>query len=287
MLSCVRAKQIIMTQKKIKNIWLRLFLKLSLVGVLLLVYSHLESRWLKTTHVEISKSDIPDAFIGKKIIFISDIHHGPYFSIQRVEKLVKRINNLKPDIILLGGDYVHREAEYITPLFDEFKKLEATYGVYGVLGNHDHWEDATLTRKLMHRNGIQICDNMSYWVSIGNDSIKIGGVGDLWEDKQNLSKTTSDVKPSDYCILISHSPDYIETMSSDCVDLVVAGHTHGGQVSLFGLWAPIVPSKYGQKYRYGLKTFEHTQTYITSGVGTITPPLRFFCRPEIVVFEFK
>ncbi len=287
MLSCVRAKQIIMTQKKIKNIWLRLLLKLSIVGVLLLVYSHLESRWLKTTHVEISKSDIPDAFIGKKIIFISDIHHGPYFSIRRVEKLVKRINKLKPDIILLGGDYVHREAEYITPLFDEFVKLKATYGVYGVLGNHDHWEDATLTRKLMQRNGIQICDNMSYWVSIGNDSIKIGGVGDLWEDKQNLSKTTSDVKPSDYCILISHSPDYIETMSSDCVDLVVAGHTHGGQVSLFGLWAPIVPSKYGQKYRYGLKTFDHTQAYITSGVGTITPPLRFFCRPEIVVFELK
>lgn len=252
------------------------------LGVVFLSYAYLESRWIKTTKISISSNEIPSAFDGKRIVFITDIHHGPYFSLKRVNKLVKRINDLSPDIILMGGDYVHREKKYIKPLFNEFRELVSKYGIYGVLGNHDHWESQKLTLEMMSQNDIKICDNRSYWLNIGTDSIKIGGVGDLWEDKQELSSTTNDLKSSDFSILISHSPDYIENIKGNLIDLVLSGHTHGGQVTLFGLWAPILPSKYGQKYRYGLKQFEESQAYISSGVGTVTPPLRFFCRPEIV-----
>lgn len=251
-------------------------------GIIFLSYAYLESRWIKTKTIDIQSNDIPAEFDGKRIVFITDIHHGPFLSRKRVQKLVKRINKLNPDIILLGGDYVHREKKYITPLFDEFKNLESHYGIYGVLGNHDHWESRELTEKMMLENGIKICDNQSYWLKVNKDSIKIGGVGDLWEDKQIIANTTKDLKPSDFCILISHSPDYIEKIKDYPIDIIVAGHTHGGQMTLFGLWAPILPSKQGQKYRYGLKQFKDTQAYISSGVGTITPPLRFFCRPEIV-----
>lgn len=271
---------------KVGNL-LKIAMFLVLSGILLIVYSYLESRWIKTKHVEIKSENIPANFNDLKIVFITDIHHGPFLSIERVRKLVKRINKLEPDVILMGGDYVHRESKYIQPVFDEFKNLESKYGLYAVLGNHDHWEDAELTRKLMLRNGIKICDNKSYWLEIGDERIKIGGIGDLWEDEQYLDSTINDVVENDFVILISHSPDFIEKMSTNLVDLTLSGHTHGGQVTLFGLWAPILPSKYGQKYRYGLKEFDNTTAYISSGIGTITPPLRFFCRPEIVLFTLK
>lgn len=264
---------------------IKIFSILTILGIAFIVYCHLETRWIKTKRIDLISSNIPQSFVGKKIVFITDIHHGPFLSIERIKNLVKRIYKLEPDYILMGGDYVHREPEYITPVFEEFNNLKATNGIYGVLGNHDHWESAELTRQMMIKNGIKICDNKSYWVKIGNDSIKIGGVGDLWEDSQQLDSTTHDLNDSDFSILISHSPDYIENMPKDLIDLTLSGHTHGGQMTFFGMWAPILPSKYEQKYRYGMKNFEGMQAYISSGIGTITPPLRFFCRPEIVLIS--
>jgi predicted MPP superfamily phosphohydrolase len=269
------------------NRLLKISISSFIILIIFLIYCHLETRWLKINHVEIKSTDIPEPFNGKKIVFISDIHHGPYLSIERVHELVKQINGLQPDIILLGGDYVHRESKYIIPFFSKIKKLNSKLGIYAVLGNHDHWEDAELTKKLMIENGIKLCDNQSFWVKIKNDSIKIGGVGDLWEDIQLIDNTIHDTKKNDFCVLLSHSPDYLEKLNTDKVDLTLSGHTHGGQVTFFGFWAPIVPSKYGQKYRYGLKKFGEIQSYISSGVGSVTPPLRFFCRPEIVLLKLK
>ncbi len=271
---------------KLKKL-IKIFLLLIILGILFLTYCYLETYWIKIKKIELISNDIPKSFVGKKLVFVTDIHHGPFFSIERVRKLVKRINELQPDLILMGGDYVHREPKYIEPIFDEFKKLNSKYGIYAVLGNHDHWEDSELTRRMMIRNGIKVCDNKSYWIKIGDDSIKIGGVGDLWEDSQNLDSVINDLKKSDFSILISHSPDYLENLQTDLIDFTLSGHTHGGQMTFFGLWAPMLPSKYGQKYRYGLKRFGDMQSYISSGIGTITPPLRFFCRPEIVLIELQ
>lgn len=250
-------------------------------------YCYLETRWLKVNHITIHSKDIPNSFDGKKIVFIADIHHGPYFSVERVTKLVIQINELQPDIILLGGDYVHRDPKYIQQLFGEFAKLKATIGIYAVMGNHDHWENAELSKEMMLQSGIQLCDNKSYWIRNGNDSIKIGGVGDFWEDVQYIDRTIFDVQKSNFCILLSHNPDYLENLNTNYVDLTLSGHSHGGQMTFFGLWAPVLPSKFGQKYRYGLIQNGEMQSYVTSGIGTITPPLRFFCRPEIVLFTLK
>lgn len=250
----------------------------------LLTYMYLETRWIKTNRIEIVSSDVPASFENKKVVFVSDIHHGPYLSRRRVRKLIKRINSISPDIILLGGDYVQRNPKYIKPFFTEAKELRANVGIYGVLGNHDHWENKELTRKLMTQCGFNICDNASFWAHMNSDSIKIGGVGDLWEDVQIIENTTIDLGTEDFCILISHNPDYFEQVPPSSIDLAVAGHTHGGQVTFFGKSAPVLPIVNGEKYRYGLKTKGDSFLYITSGVGTVTPPVRFFCRPEIVVF---
>ncbi len=254
---------------------------------LLLAYSLMEPYWLEVKSIDIIDQDIPKSFDGKKIVFVSDIHHGPYFSIERVNELVEKINGVNPDIIILGGDYVRQDSRYIAPVFEELKNLNATIGKFGVLGNHDHWEGAELTRQGMKNAGIKILDNNAEWISINGEKIKVGGVGDLWTDLQDMNPTINDTKEEDFVILVSHNPDYAEEIKTDKIDLVLSGHTHGGQVTLFGLWAPSIPSRYGQKYRTGIVDTKFTKVVISNGVGMVGLPVRFFARPEIIIIILK
>lgn len=272
------------------------FLLLILIAILCsgFLYAYIEARNIKLKEMTFSSENIPDAFDGKKIIFISDIHAGRYFTGKDVAKLVKRINERNPDIILLGGDNTDKNAAYSVPFFEEIAKLKSKHGVFSVLGNHDYWEDQELIQQGLINCGFNICDNQSYWIKEGNDSIKIGGVGDLWEDVQIIENTTKDVKQDDFCILLSHNPDYMELLDTDLVDLVLSGHTHGGQVTFFGLYAPIMPStghpeymQTGQKYRYGWKEKNNTKLYVTTGIGMGKFPFRFFAQPEIVEITLK
>jgi predicted MPP superfamily phosphohydrolase len=251
------------------------------IPVLLLAYAFFEPYLLKESVTHVRDADIPEGFTGKKIVFISDIHHGPFFSRQRVAGLVKRANGLGADIILLGGDYVHRGPQYIIPCFEELSRLSAPLGVYGVLGNHDHWEGAALTRQKMKEAGITLIDNRAVWVESGGGRIRVGGVGDYWEDVPDIRSALEGTSEEDFVMLVSHNPDVAAAFDARGVDLLLAGHTHGGQVTLFGLWAPLVPSNYGQRFRGGTIKTGSTTVLVSSGVGTVTPPVRFFARPEI------
>ena len=265
----------------------RYMLIIVITGIMVLLYAHFEIYWIRTKKLNIYSADLPTSFEGKKLVFISDVHLGPFISEKRVQHVVKRINSLHPDIILLGGDYIDMKAKYIAPVFNALKDLKAPIGKFGVLGNHEFIENPQQVIRSFKLSDIKLCDNASYWIKEGTDSIKIGGVGDLWESDQCIENTVGDVTEADFCILLSHNPDYMETLKTNKVDLMLSGHTHGGQVTLFGLWAPLLPSEFGQKYRYGLKKIRNTQLYITSGVGVVGVPFRFFCRPEIVEIILK
>lgn len=254
-----------------------------IVSALLLIYSLLEPYWIQVKEITITNKNIPAAFNGTKIVYIADIHHSEYFSLARVKNLVRQVNGLKPDIILLGGDYVTSSSKYIIPCFDEFKNLEAPLGKFGVLGNHDHWEGAELSRSSMAKAGITLLDNKATWIIKDGKRIKIGGVGDLWDDKQDIIPATRELTENDFTILLSHNPDYVEQITDKRISLVLSGHTHGGQVTLFGFWGPFTPSAYGEKYRKGLVKTQSTQVLVSNGIGPVGYPLRFFARPQINV----
>ncbi len=267
-----------------------LFNKKALISfflILLLLYAFIEPYWLELKETNIIDKDLPASFENTKIVFISDIHHGPYFSRERVRSLVQQINGLNPDIILLGGDYVFMDSKYIQPCFEELKNLKATIGKFGVLGNHDHWRSAELTRILARDAGIRLLDNKAEWVYKNGDRIKIGGVGDMFEDIQDITPTTFDVSKQDFVILLSHNPDFAEEIKTYNIDLVLSGHTHGGQVTLFGLWAPLVPIENKQKYRTGVVDTGYTKVIVSNGVGTTALPVRFFARPQINIINLK
>jgi len=260
---------------------LKYLLMLSVAGCLLLEYTLLEPHWLQTRELVIENREIPAGFDGVRILFLADIHHGPAFSIDRVDSLVKRVNALEPDIILLGGDYVNRGRQFIKPLYKSLSGLKASIFKGAVLGNHDHWESASLSRQEMEKAGITLLDNQAIWLERNGDRIRIGGVGDLWEGRQNPEVTVEGTEKRDFVILLSHNPDYFAKISGERIDLMLSGHTHGGQVTFFGLWAPIVPIE-NSEYSSGLFRKGDATLYVTTGVGTIIPPVRFFCPPEIV-----
>jgi uncharacterized protein len=271
-----------------KNHLRKVLLTTTLILVIIAIYSLIEPYWIETKFNSISSSKFTADFHALKIVFISDIHHGPFFNETRVRRLVTKINKLKPDVVILGGDYVHRDKKYIAGCFNELKHLNPTYGTYVVLGNHDHWESKETTIQNIKQSNFHLIDNSAEWLNVDNNRIRIGGVGDYVTDHQDISPTICDTTEKDFVILVTHNPDYVEEISKhESFDLVCAGHTHGGQITLFGLYSPVLPSRYGQKYRTGLIKIGNMNVIVSNGIGTITPPIRFFARPQINVIVLR
>lgn len=245
------------------------------------VYSLIEPYLLRTSVTTFHDSDVPENFIGKKIVFASDFHLDKFSSPRRIAQIVEKINSLQPDIIILGGDYVTDEKEYLQPCFDELKLLQAPLGVYGVTGNHDSRASYRLTVQYMEAAGIIPLENEAGWIELGGQKIKLGGVKTSYGEESDAEPTTDDTRIDDFIILASHNPDFAEDLHTDRIDLMLTGHTHGGQVTLFGLYAPYIPSDYGQKYLTRFQTVNGTPVLVSNGVGTSALPIRFFARPEI------
>lgn len=252
-----------------------------------------ETHRIEIKRFTITSPDLPASFDGTRIAFVTDVHRGAFFSQARVGKLVERVNALHPDMIVLGGDYVYANTDYEESCFAELAKLEAPLGRFAVLGNHDYGEydrsdgssddaDPGEAIQAIDGAGLILLLNRGVWVSRGESRIRVGGVGDYQEDTPLLAPTIDGTNRRDFVILISHNPDFAEELPPGAVDLTLSGHTHGGQVTFFGVWAPYLPSDYGQKYRTGLVMTDSTTVIVSNGIGTIFPPVRLFARPQIV-----
>ncbi len=246
------------------------------------VYPFLEAKWCRVVRQTVTLPNLPAVFRGTSLTVISDVHHGPFVPLTYVTDIVQLANTLESDIVLLIGDYVSRHPRYIAPGIEALSKLKARIGRFAVLGNHDHWESAPATRQALTEAEITQADNTGFWIDRSGERLRICGVGDLWTDWQDPWSALGDATANDAVIMLSHNPDYAETLEDRRVGLMLSGHTHGGQVVMPGFGAPIVPSRYGQKYLHGLVQGPNYQVFVTRGVGTAGPPVRFRCRPEIV-----
>lgn len=263
----------------LKKRYLLLILVILVVG-----YMFIEPYLIETKEITIESSQIPSQFDGKKIVFISDIHEGFFFDQQRTQNLVSQVNALDPDLILLGGDYVDGDSEDVKPVFQALNNLKAPLGVYAVLGNKD---PQYLSLKTIGQTNITYIGNKGTWIQSNGARIRVGGVGDYNNGVQIPNATTSVVTPQDYVILLSHNPDYFPKVDKSKVDLVLSGHTHGGQVTFFGLWAPSTHSDYGNKYRTGVIKEANSTLVVSNGIGTTILPMRFFARPQIIVITLE
>ncbi|CAD0185195.1 phosphodiesterase YaeI [Ruegeria sp. THAF57] len=242
-----------------------------------------------------------------RIAVLSDLHVGePHVGLKRIEQVVKRTNALAPDLILLLGDYAagHRMVSQPVPIADlapVLAGLEAKHGVFAVLGNHDWWDDLAAQRRgggpniyaeALRQNGIRV---------LSNDAVKLEGAG-CWlagvEDQlaivtgrgryrglDDLPATLSQVTDEVPVILMAHEPDIFPNVP-DRVALTLSGHTHGGQVRLFG-WSPMVPSRFGNRYAYGHVREGQRDLVVSGGIGCSILPVRFGVTPEITVVDLS
>lgn len=243
-----------------------------------------EPRHIIVEKKTIAINNLPDVFEGFRICQISDVHHSPFVGLKFIEKAVDMANSLNSDLIALTGDYVAMSPKYIAPAISALCKLKSPNGILAVLGNHDHWEGAELTMDVFSKYSVPVITNEHRFIEMKNKTICFAGVDDLMEGNQDLKAAFHGVPNDMPRVLLSHNPDYAEVMpENERVDLVLAGHTHGGQIRIPFSIAPVTMSKYGQKYAGGLVRLANTQIYVSRGIGVVGLPIRFNCPPEITL----
>jgi uncharacterized protein len=234
----------------------------------------------------------PKELNGLRIAVISDIHAGgPFINDRKLKDIVDRTNALNPDLIILLGDYMspnswhsHRVEPEVTAA--ALKNLKAPLGVYSVLGNHDWWYSGAKVRSALEQNGIHVLDDEVAEVKWRDKSFWLVGLADLWTRPQHIAETVAKVPPGSTVIALTHNPDIFPRLPQN-VPLLLAGHTHGGQVNIPLIGTPIVPSDYGQKYTAG-QVFENGRhLFVTTGIGTSILPVRFRVTPEIVILTIN
>ena len=247
----------------------------------LLYAFRIEPDWLQVRHVTVALPGLPPALDGFTIVHLSDLHLGPTVSVADIRHAVNVANTLKPDLVALTGDFVYRSADYAEPCAQELASLEATCGVVACLGNHDLWEDAPAIRQALTNVGIGVLVNAG--LSLAGGALWVAGVDDVWSGHPDLGIALDGAPTDAAVILLAHEPDYADTVSEHGgVDLQLSGHSHGGQVRLPFTGAPMLPYL-GQRYPAGLYRIGELTLYTNRGVGTIYPPVRFNCRPEVAL----
>lgn len=268
----------------------RLLLVLSLLLLLFaLAWPFIEPYLLETESVTLKAEDFPRSIGEVRIVYLTDIHKGGSFGSSRVASLIARVNQLNADIVLLGGDYAEDSAGAIS-FFKAIPRIHARYGVYAVVGNHDRTTPESNLSQLkaaMQSANVTPLVNAVAPVRIGAGTLYIAGIDDANNGHPDIAGVASQVRQEDYVIFLSHTPAVIpEALAAVDMnrnlrwfDLGLFGHTHGGQIALFG--ERLRDDGVSAQYRSGWLRQNRSDLLISRGVGTSVVPIRLFCRPQI------
>jgi predicted MPP superfamily phosphohydrolase len=251
---------------------------------------------LQVTKQPIRLAKLPRAFHGFRIAQLSDIHVGPFMSEEQIRKYVRITNDLKPDVIVLTGDFVTWDPSTAPAVVNALSGLKAPLGVFGSLGNHDAWAGAEdLLAELFGRAGVRMLRQERAAIQAGNESFNLMGidftnsrsmsVGGWHLSSRKLEGVENLMVPDTANILLSHNPDSFDRAAELGIDLSLAGHTHGGQLALEFISPEIAPSRIVTPYVAGWFERPGGQLYVNRGIGTIAAPMRVGAPPEITVFE--
>lgn len=247
-------------------------------------YALAEANSLSLERVEISLKRLPKKLDGLRIVHLSDIHHSPFTGLEHIKRTVKIANRLKPDVFILTGDYVSHETEYIAPVAEVLGTLKAEFGTYACLGNHDHWTDGALVTHLLRGEGIKVLINEGFRFEARGAAFWLGAVDDHMAAEVDLPAAMRGAFPDEMKLLLAHNPIILRQAARAEIDLVLSGHTHGGQVKMKAREQEkrLLPRR---KLSSGLHSRRDTQIYITRGIGTVVLPVRYQCPPEISLLE--
>lgn len=267
-----------------------------IVLFLIIVYArYVGTMGLVTKEYTLSSKDIPDGFDGIKIVHFSDLHYNRAITLSKVKSIVEEINLINPDIVVFTGDIIDKDTNLSDKDYNQltnlFLKIKAKYGKYAVMGNHDYDKDKDKVISIYNESKFKFLDN-DYEIIYNKDNEKIfiGGLNTVSYNQDNLDKTMEYFKDDadiDYKIILVHEPDISDKIvKSYDVNLILAGHSHNGQVRLPFIGAIYKPP-YAKKYYDNYYNINGTDLYISSGIGVSTLNYRLWNRPSINFYRIN
>ncbi len=234
---------------------------------------------------EIKLRRLPKELNGLRVVQLTDVHHSPFTDTAQIMRAVEVANSLEADLIALTGDYVSHEVEYVAPMAEMLGKLRAKHGVYAILGNHDHWTDAEFVTKCLRDEGIKVLINEGLRFSLKGGSFWLCGLDDTMAGKPDLHATLEGSHRDEMKFLLCHNPAILNRATRAGIDLILSGHTHGGQIK-------INREKENHFFKQdrrmsGLHRRHDTQIYVSRGIGTVVVPVRYQCPPEVSLLELR
>lgn len=255
--------------------------------------NRIEPNLLDINYQQMQHPFIPRSFDGIKIVQFSDTHLGFQYNLNQFEKLVKKINNLKPDLIFFTGDLIDEPNKYpeINQLVPILQQLKAPLGQYCIFGNHDHGGyGSDIYRNIMETSNFTVLLNESKPIKLKNGSkIYLIGIDDAMLGQPDLKLALNQVPNNMFKLLLSHAPDLAETAVQYQIHWQLSGHSHGGQVKIPFVGALVTPP-FARVYTEGLYTIGESSPltlYVNRGIGTTRLPFRFMARPELTIFTLK
>ena len=249
----------------------------------------IEPGYLSITRRNISCGKKAPGLDGVRIGLLSDFHFRPDDDHDLLETVISKVREERLDLIALTGDFMSRDPRVIAPLLEHLRKLNPAHGVFAVLGNHDGWAgNRAVIRRQFENAGISFLINQHSRISIRNESLAVAGTDFVWLGKPDPARTLKGISADTPVLALVHEPDYFDTMAAHRdILLQLSGHTHGGQcrVPLIGYVPRTV--KMGKNYNYGEYSRGESKLFVTRGVGTVGPRVRFACPPELAVLTLK
>ncbi len=231
--------------------------------------------------------DLPSGLNGLRIVQLSDIHSGIYMTERQIHDIFHLVNEQHPDLIMMTGDFVDNSISEIPSLANALPDLKSEYGVFGCLGNHDHYASASAVTSALRQRKIRVLSNDHQTIPVNGESLTIIGVDDLISgstDTERLERAVINTPENNFRILLSHRPDMFDSAHTHNIDLTLAGHTHGGQIGFNLMGLPAYPINLFQKYPKGLFRAGNQNLYVNVGIGMVGVPVRTV-RPELTVIE--
>ncbi len=227
---------------------------------------------------------------GFKVVAISDIHGGAnYITEEKIREIVELTNAQNPDLIVLLGDYVSqkkgKQSELKMPMAtiaDNLQGFKAKYGVYAIIGNHDWWFDEKKVRAEMERVGIKVLENEVEPIQVGDETVWLWGIEDYWKKRRVPTDALEKIPTKENIIAITHNPDSL-LKTPPKISLMVAGHSHGGQVKIPFYGA--IPFVNDPRFMAEKAVVDGKHIFVTTGVGCSGPQFRFGVPPEIAVLN--